>query len=127
MVRPLSEFAARTTTPRSSQVQALEAAKNFANAGVKWLHVIDVDGSLEHQHTNHQLIREIIDAIDIPAQVGAEYATLNDVDWWLEYGACARYPWLNRGPRPFVDHGRLFVLSIPAKSLFPSLAKKAMR
>jgi phosphoribosylformimino-5-aminoimidazole carboxamide ribotide isomerase len=73
--------------PEVYQIHPLEAAKNFANAGAKWLHVIDVDGSLEHEHTNHELICEIIKAVNIPVQVGGGIRTLSDVDWWLEHGA----------------------------------------
>ena len=66
--------------PEVYQIQPLQAAKNFANAGAKWLHVIDVDGSLEHEHTNHQLICEIIDAVNIPVQVGGGIRTLRFYD-----------------------------------------------
>ena len=73
--------------PEVYKVLPLDAAKSFAAAGAKWLHVIDVDGSLEHEQTNHELICEIIDAVDIPVQVGGGIRTQSDVDWWLERGA----------------------------------------
>jgi len=73
--------------PEVYEIQPLDAAKNFVDAGAKWLHVVDIDGSLQRERTNHELICEIIDAVDIPVQVGGGIRTQSDVDWWLERGA----------------------------------------
>jgi phosphoribosylformimino-5-aminoimidazole carboxamide ribotide isomerase len=73
--------------PEVYEIEPLDAAKAFVAAGAKWLHVMDIDGSLQREQTNHELIGEIIDAVDIPVQVGGGIHTASDVDWWLERGA----------------------------------------
>ena len=73
--------------PDVYDISPLEAAKKFADAGAEWLHVIDIDSSLHHGHINYELICKIIDAVDIPVQVGGGIRTRSDVDWWLEHGA----------------------------------------
>ena len=73
--------------PEVYEIQPLEAAKTFVDAGAKWLHVIDIDGSLQRERINYELICEIIDAVGIPVQVGGGIRTQSDVDWWLERGA----------------------------------------
>ncbi|MFT4635132.1 MAG: phosphoribosylformimino-5-aminoimidazole carboxamide ribotide isomerase [Arenicella sp.] len=73
--------------PEVYELQPLQAAKAFAHAGAEWLHVTDIDASLERESTNCELICEIIDSVDIPVEVGGGIRTQNDVDWWLERGA----------------------------------------
>jgi phosphoribosylformimino-5-aminoimidazole carboxamide ribotide isomerase len=73
--------------PEVYEIQPLDAAKAFVAAGAKWLHVMDIDGSLQREQTNYELIGEIIDSVDIPVQVGGGIHTVSDVDWWLERGA----------------------------------------
>jgi phosphoribosylformimino-5-aminoimidazole carboxamide ribotide isomerase len=73
--------------PEVYEIQPLDAAKAFVAAGAKWLHVMDIDGSLQREQTNYELIGEIIDSVDIPVQVGGGIHTASDVDWWLERGA----------------------------------------
>lgn len=65
-----------------------EAAANFVAAGAEWLHVIDIDASLQHRHrSNAGLIGEIIDSVDVPVEIGGGIRTVADVEWWLERGA----------------------------------------
>ena len=73
--------------PEVYDIAPLEAAKNFVDAGAQWLHVIDIDGSLQRESDNSELINDIIDAVDIPVQVGGGIRTQSGVDWWLERGA----------------------------------------
>jgi phosphoribosylformimino-5-aminoimidazole carboxamide ribotide isomerase len=85
--RSTNRIRGRDDDPEIYEIQPLDAAKDFVAAGAKWLHVMDIDGSLRREHTNHELIGEIIDAVDIPVQVGGGVHTASDVDWWLERGA----------------------------------------
>ncbi|MFQ5545033.1 MAG: HisA/HisF-related TIM barrel protein [Acidiferrobacterales bacterium] len=73
--------------PDVYDISPLEAAKKFVGAGAEWLHVIDIDGSLQHGHPNSDLICEIIKSVDIPVQVGGGARTQSDVEWWLDHGA----------------------------------------
>ncbi|MFT5136087.1 MAG: phosphoribosylformimino-5-aminoimidazole carboxamide ribotide isomerase [Arenicella sp.] len=85
--RSTNRIRGRDDDPEIYEIQPLDAAKAFVAAGAKWLHVMDIDGSLRREQTNHELIGEIIDAVDIPVQVGGGVHTASDVDWWLERGA----------------------------------------
>ena len=73
--------------PEVYDITPLQAAKSFVDASAEWLHIIDIDGSLQRERINSELICEIIDAVDIPVQVGGGIRTQSDVDWWLERGA----------------------------------------
>lgn len=73
--------------PEVYDISPLEAANNFAAAGAEWLHVIDVDASLQDGSNNTDLIRQIIESVDIPVQVGGGIRTYLDVEWWLDKAA----------------------------------------
>jgi phosphoribosylformimino-5-aminoimidazole carboxamide ribotide isomerase len=73
--------------PDVYDISPLEAAKKFVGAGAEWLHIIDIDGSLQHGHPNSDLICEIIKSVGIPVQVGGGARTQSDVEWWLDHGA----------------------------------------
>jgi len=75
--------------PEVYDISPLDAAQKFIAAGAEWLHIIDIDASLQHghTHTNSELICEIINSVDVPVQVGGGIRTFLDVEWWLEKGA----------------------------------------
>lgn len=73
--------------PEVYDISPLEAAKNFAAAGAEWLHVIDINASLQDGERNSDLICQIIESVDIPVQVGGGIRTYLDVEWWLDKAA----------------------------------------
>jgi len=73
--------------PEVYDISPLDAAIKFAAAGAEWLHVIDIDASLQDGKSNADLICQIIDSVDIPVQVGGGIRTYLDVESWLEQGA----------------------------------------
>ena len=45
-------------------------AAKWQSQGGKYLHVVDLDGALEGKTVNRQAIREIVEVLDIPLQIG---------------------------------------------------------
>lgn len=62
-------------------------AKGFAAAGARRLHLVDLDGARTGAPVNHPTIRAILEAIDIPVQVGGGLRTVDRVARILELGA----------------------------------------
>lgn len=55
-------------------------AKEFASAGAEMIHVVDLDGAFNGaESTNRVVVREIVDAIDVPVEFGGGIRSLNDV------------------------------------------------
>lgn len=73
--------------PQVYDIPPLEAAEQFVAAGAEWLHVIDIDASLQDGSNNSELIQKIIDNVHIPVQVGGGIRTYLDVESWLDRGA----------------------------------------
>jgi phosphoribosylformimino-5-aminoimidazole carboxamide ribotide isomerase len=47
-----------------------EMAKRWAGQGAERLHLVDLDGARDGRPTNHEVVRTIIEAVDIPCQLG---------------------------------------------------------
>lgn len=73
--------------PEVYDISPFDAAQKFVAAGAEWLHIIDIDSSLQDGKSNSDLICEIIESVDIPVQVGGGIRTYLDVEWWLDKGA----------------------------------------
>jgi phosphoribosylformimino-5-aminoimidazole carboxamide ribotide isomerase len=61
-------------------------AKEFEDAGFKFLHLVDLDGAIAGKSMNEESIKEILQAIKIPVQLGGGIRTLEDIEKWLKLG-----------------------------------------
>lgn len=58
----------------------IEVAKEFAAAGAQMIHVVDLDGAFnESDSPNRAVVRQIIEAVDVPIEFGGGIRTLEDV------------------------------------------------
>ena len=58
----------------------VEVAREFAAAGAEMIHVVDLDGAFNGaQSPNRAVVREIVDAIDVPVEFGGGVRSLADV------------------------------------------------
>ena len=65
----------------------VEAAKEFAQQGAQWLHVVDLDAAHARETDNSELVCEIIKSVHVPVQVAGGVRSMAAVDWWFEHGA----------------------------------------
>ena len=68
-------------------ITPLEAAKQHVANGAQVLHVVDLDNVIRGGHDNHKTVLEIIQAVDVPVQVGGGIRTIEGARWWIEHGA----------------------------------------
>lgn len=81
-----------------------DQARIFADAGCRWLHVVDLDGAFAGRPVNADAVGAILDAVDLPVQLGGGIRTLATASGWLDRGvrrvivgtAALRYPDLVR-------------------------------
>jgi phosphoribosylformimino-5-aminoimidazole carboxamide ribotide isomerase len=88
-----------------------EQAKVFEAAGFQWLHLVDLNGAFQGHPVNGDAVKAILDAVNIPVQLGGGIRDLATIELWLERGvrrvilgtaalkdpalvrtACARWP-----------------------------------
>ena len=71
-----------------------DQARRFAAAGFAWLHIVDLNGAFEGRPVNRRAVEAILEAVDLPVQLGGGIRDLATVEGWLEAGG--RRKW--RGP-----------------------------
>ena len=64
----------------------VEAAERWIDAGAKTLHLIDLDGAFEGERANAEAIDAVVDAVDVPTQLGGGIRTAADAIDLLERG-----------------------------------------
>lgn len=61
-------------------------AHEWAASGFSWVHVVDLDGAFGGSKNNHEAVKSIIDAVDIPVQLGGGIRSLDQIERWLAEG-----------------------------------------
>jgi phosphoribosylformimino-5-aminoimidazole carboxamide ribotide isomerase len=61
-------------------------AKSFADAGCRWLHLVDLDGAFAGKPVNAASVEAILKAVRVPAQLGGGIRDLATIEAWLGKG-----------------------------------------
>jgi phosphoribosylformimino-5-aminoimidazole carboxamide ribotide isomerase len=61
-------------------------AKRWAAGGAEILHLVDLDGAKDGRPVNGESVRAIVDAIDIPCQLGGGVRSEETIREWLDLG-----------------------------------------
>ena len=63
-----------------------DQAAQWARAGFNWLHVVDLNGAVDGKPVNVEAVRAIINAADLPVQLGGGIRSLKQIEGWLSEG-----------------------------------------
>ena len=96
-------------------------ARQFADAGFRWLHVVDLDGAVAGRSVNAAAVVAIRSAVDLPIQLGGGIRDRAAIEHWLALGidrvvlgtATLRDPGLVRDAA--ADHPGRIVVGIDAR------------
>lgn len=61
-------------------------ARAFQDQGFEWLHVVDLNGAFAGHPVNADAVEAILEAVDIPIQLGGGIRDLETVEAWLAKG-----------------------------------------
>ena len=61
-------------------------ARAFADAGCRWVHVVDLDGAVSGRPVNRAAVEAILAAVDVPVQLGGGVRDRATLDDWLARG-----------------------------------------
>ncbi len=61
-------------------------ARSFAEAGCRWLHVVDLDGAFAGKSVNTEAVRAILASVSIPVQLGGGIRDMAAIEAWLGAG-----------------------------------------
>ncbi len=63
-----------------------EIAKEWEDAGAKWIHVVDLDGAFQGKPKNYNVIKSIVEAVSCPVQVGGGIRNIDTVREYIAMG-----------------------------------------
>ena len=63
-----------------------DQAQIFAKQGFQWVHIVDLNGAFAGEPVNKDAVKSIINAVDIPLQLGGGIRNLKTIDYWLNAG-----------------------------------------
>jgi phosphoribosylformimino-5-aminoimidazole carboxamide ribotide isomerase len=61
-----------------------EQAKQFEEAGFRWLHLVDLNGAFAGKPVNSGAVEAILAAVSVPVQLGGGIRDHATIDYWLE-------------------------------------------
>jgi phosphoribosylformimino-5-aminoimidazole carboxamide ribotide isomerase len=61
-------------------------ARAFAEAGFRWLHVVDLDGAFAGRPANARAVEAIVRAVSLPIQLGGGIRDMATIERWLGVG-----------------------------------------
>lgn len=61
-------------------------ARAFESAGAEWIHIVDLNGAFEGRPVNAEAVAAIVDAVDIPVQLGGGIRNEASIEDWLRRG-----------------------------------------
>ncbi len=63
-----------------------QQAHEWAQVGFSWLHVVDLNGAVDGKPVNVDAVRAILEAADLPVQLGGGIRSLKQIEDWLSEG-----------------------------------------
>lgn len=64
-----------------------EVARLWESMGSQYIHLVDLDGAKDGSPASRDMVKSVIDAVDIPVQVGGGIRSLERADQLIELGA----------------------------------------
>lgn len=64
----------------------LTTAKQFARVGCTWVHMVDLDGSLQKKPVNAEPILQVVEQTPLKVEVGGGIRTMEDIAFYLDRG-----------------------------------------
>jgi phosphoribosylformimino-5-aminoimidazole carboxamide ribotide isomerase len=61
-------------------------AQSFADAGCKWLHMVDLNGAVEGRPVNRDAVEKVLATTKMQVQLGGGIRSLETISQWLEAG-----------------------------------------
>ncbi len=61
-------------------------ARKFARQGFKWIHIVDLNGAFAGKPVNVEPVKEIVNSVSIPVQLGGGIREIKTIEHWLSIG-----------------------------------------
>lgn len=84
--KPVRLFKGDFSTAHQVAADALETANNFVKAGAKWIHMVDLDGSLKKEPVNSETFIAVANETSLKVELGGGIRKIQDIDFYINKG-----------------------------------------
>lgn len=84
--KPVRLFKGDFSTAEQVAADALETAQSFVNAGCEWIHMVDLDGSLQKKRVNSDTFLAVAQQTPLKVELGGGIRTMEDIAFYAENG-----------------------------------------
>ena len=84
--KPVRLFKGDFSTAEQVADDALETAESFVKAGAEWIHMVDLDGSVQKKRVNSQTFVDVASKTPLKVEIGGGIRTMQDIEYYAERG-----------------------------------------
>lgn len=84
--KPVRLLRGNFATAEQVAEDVLSTAKQFARVGCTWVHMVDLDGSLQKKPVNTDPILQVVKHTPLKVEVGGGIRTMEDIAFYLDQG-----------------------------------------
>lgn len=82
--KPVRLFKGDFSTAEQVADDALETAFSFVDAGAQWIHMVDLDGSLQKKPVNSKTFIDVAKQTPLKVEIGGGIRTMKDIDFYAQ-------------------------------------------
>ena len=84
--KPVRLFKGDFSTAEQVAEDALQTSQGFVDAGAEWIHMVDLDGSVQKKRVNHQVFVDVANQTSLKVELGGGIRTMQDIDYYANNG-----------------------------------------
>ncbi|MGN1203346.1 MAG: 1-(5-phosphoribosyl)-5-[(5-phosphoribosylamino)methylideneamino]imidazole-4-carboxamide isomerase [Eubacterium sp.] len=84
--KPVRLYKGDFSTAEQVAADALETAEGFVKAGCRWVHMVDLDGSLKKEPVNADTFISVAKQTSLKVELGGGIRTMKDIDFYVNNG-----------------------------------------
>lgn len=84
--KPVRLFKGDFSTAEQVAEDALQTAQGFVDAGAEWIHMVDLDGSVQKKRVNHKVFVDVANQTSLKVELGGGIRTMQDIDYYANNG-----------------------------------------
>lgn len=81
--KPVRLFKGDFATAEQVAEDALQTAEDFVKAGAQWIHMVDLDGSLQKSPVNSDTFISVAKQTPLKVEIGGGIRTMQDIDFYV--------------------------------------------
>ncbi len=84
--KPVRLYKGDFSTVKQVASDALETAEGFVKAGAEWVHMVDLDGSVQKKRVNSEIFISVASKTGLKVELGGGIRTMEDISFYAENG-----------------------------------------